>query len=68
VICTDAVPFAAIVMTALHPVAAEYATRLLHLEPMRAWYADALAEKFRDIPHESEIGAMGTVFQDLRSR
>lgn len=52
---------------ALRPVAAGYATRLLQLEPMRAWYADALAEKFRDIPHEAEIGAVGTMLQDLRS-
>jgi glutathione S-transferase len=47
---------------------AAYAERLLGLSSMRAWYADALAEKFRDDPHESEILEMSTVIEDFRAR
>ncbi|HTV98539.1 MAG TPA: glutathione S-transferase family protein [Steroidobacteraceae bacterium] len=48
--------------------AAHYAARLLELPSMRAWYADALAETFRDEPHEAEILAAGTLLEDLRRR
>jgi glutathione S-transferase len=53
---------------ALDSAAAAYAQRLLGLASLRDWYADALREKFRDEPHEQEIGQMGTVLQDLRAR
>src|SRR5690606_8972966 len=43
-----------------------YARRLLALEPMRQWYAQALAEDFRDPPHDAEIAMYGEVFEDLR--
>ena len=36
-----------------------YVEKLLGLRPMRAWYADALQEKFRDVPHEEEIALIG---------
>jgi len=52
----------------LEQVAAEYAKRLSDLASMRAWYADALREKFRDEPHEDEIRQMGTILEDLRAR
>jgi len=46
--------------------AAEYARHLLDLQSMQDWYAGALAETFRDAPHEAEIARMGEVVEDLR--
>ncbi|APV50234.1 glutathione S-transferase [Betaproteobacteria bacterium GR16-43] len=46
--------------------AADYVKRLLSLEGMKAWYAAALKEPWRDLPHEEEIVSMATVTQDLR--
>ena len=45
-----------------------YAQRLLDLPAMRAWYADALREKWRDEPHDSEVDQFGAVLEDLRAR
>jgi glutathione S-transferase len=45
-----------------------YVERLLALPAMRSWYADALAETFRDEPHELEIAAVTTMVEDLRRR
>jgi glutathione S-transferase len=53
---------------ALDTTAAGYAQRLLGLQSMRDWYADALKERFRDPPHEDEMAQMGTVTEDLRAR
>lgn len=50
----------------LDPIAAEYGVRLLGLRTMKDWYADALKEKFRDLPHEEEMLRLGTVLEDLR--
>jgi glutathione S-transferase len=50
----------------LDPVSQAYVTRLLNLDAMRSWYADALREPWRDLPHEAEIAQSGTVVQDLR--
>ncbi len=47
---------------------AAYAARLLELAPMRQWYAEGLAETWRDEPHELEILAMGTLTADLRRK
>jgi len=52
----------------LERAAADYAMGLLGLASMRAWYADALREQFRNEPHEEEIRQMGTVLEDLRAR
>ncbi len=46
--------------------AAGYARRLLALKGMKEWYAAALQEPWRDLPHEEEILAIGRVTQDLR--
>ncbi|MBP6382576.1 MAG: glutathione S-transferase [Pseudomonadales bacterium] len=46
--------------------AAAYAARLLALPAMREWYAAALAEPWRDEPHEADVLAAGTLLQDLR--
>lgn len=48
------------------PAALAYAKRMLELPSMREWYAGALREKFRDLPHEEEIRKVGTVLEDLR--
>ena len=53
---------------ALDSAAAHYAVRLLGLDSMQVWYADALREPFRDEAHETEILQMGSVLQDLRAR
>jgi glutathione S-transferase len=45
-----------------------YVSRLLQLESMRDWYAAALAETTRDLPHEAEIREAGMVTEDLRGR
>ena len=52
----------------LGAAAAAYVGRLLSLPSMRAWYAAAIEEKFRDVPHEAEIAQMTTVTADVRAR
>jgi len=49
------------------PAAAAYAARLLGLASMRRWYAEALAETWRDPPHEADLARAGTVLEDLRA-
>lgn len=49
------------------PEAAAYAARLLDVPAMREWYAGALAETFRDPPHEAALLATCTVLEDLRA-
>jgi len=44
-----------------------YATRLLALPSMQAWYAAALAEPWREISHEEDSKRMGVWLQDLRT-
>jgi glutathione S-transferase len=44
-----------------------YAERLLALEPMRHWYADALVEPWRDPAHEAALAQVGTLLKDLRT-
>ncbi len=46
--------------------AASYAKRLLALGGMKAWYAAALKEPWRDEPHEEEAKRIGTWTEDLR--
>jgi|SRR5579883_203004 len=53
---------------ALEPPARAYVERLLALPAMREWYESALAERFRDEPHDREILARGTLLEDLRRR
>jgi len=48
--------------------AAAYSDRLLASESLRAWYVDALKEKFRDAPHETETLQMGQLVADYRER
>jgi glutathione S-transferase len=52
----------------LDAVSSAYAARLLGLPSMREWYASALAEKWRDHPHEIEVTHLGTVLEDLRNK
>jgi glutathione S-transferase len=51
----------------LGPAAAAYVQRLLKVPAMRQWYAAALAESFRDAPHEAEMLEIATVIEDLRA-
>jgi glutathione S-transferase len=51
----------------LSPEAAAYAERLLEVPAMRQWYAAALAESFRDAPHEADMLEAATVIEDLRA-
>lgn len=44
-----------------------YAQRLLDLEPMRAWYEDALKETWRELAHDAEIESTGEIVEDLRA-
>jgi len=46
----------------------DYASRLLALPPMQAWYAAALKETWREQAHEAEARDVGTVLQDLRAK
>jgi glutathione S-transferase len=41
--------------------------RLLEVPAMRHWYAAALAENFRDAPHEAMMLEIATVIEDLRA-
>jgi hypothetical protein len=34
---------------------------------LREWYADALKETLRDLPHEADISQVGQVTEDLRA-
>jgi glutathione S-transferase len=52
---------------ALDPVSSAYVAQLLGLGGMRAWYAEALKETFRDEPHEQEIATLGEVVEDFRA-
>jgi glutathione S-transferase len=52
---------------ALKEPARAYVSRLLGLAGMQQWYADALAETWRDRPHEDEVLAAGTMLEDLRA-
>lgn len=53
---------------ALELPAAEYGARLLGRDSMREWYAAALAETFRDLPHEEEMHRAGELLEDLRAK
>lgn len=46
----------------------DYLATMLATAAMREWYAAALAETWRDKPHEDEVEASGTITQDLRAR
>ncbi len=54
-------------LTVPDPAAADYAARLLDLPAMRDWYDAAVAETFRDPPHDVELAANCTVTEDLRA-
>jgi glutathione S-transferase len=50
----------------LSEASAAYAERLRALEPMRAWYAAAVAEPWREARHEDAALAAGRLVEDLR--
>lgn len=50
----------------LSPAAQGYVDRLLELPAMQSWYRQALAEPWRDEPHEADARSKGEWLQDLR--
>jgi glutathione S-transferase len=44
-----------------------YTDRLLALPAMQQWYAEALAEIWRDEPHDAEIPLVGVITEDMRA-
>lgn len=44
-----------------------YVDRLLALPAMREWESAALAEDFRDLPHDADCAAAGTITEDRRA-
>lgn len=46
----------------------DYIATMLEQPAMREWYDAALAETWRDPPHEDEVAASGTITLDLRTR
>jgi glutathione S-transferase len=48
--------------------AADYASRLLALPAMKRWYEAALAEPWRDPPHEEELAQAARITRDLRTK
>ncbi|RMH94806.1 glutathione S-transferase family protein [Lysobacter pythonis] len=51
----------------LGETATAYARRLLDLPGMRRWYADALAEDFREDAHETWVASAGEILADHRA-
>ena len=51
----------------LGELATAYVRRVLELPAMQQWYADALAERWRDTAHDVEIEAAGECVADLRA-
>jgi glutathione S-transferase len=52
---------------ALDDVSSAYVQRLLALPSLRSWYAEALAERWREPSHEAEAEIAGTWLEDLRA-
>ncbi len=52
----------------LDPASQAYVARLLALPGMRDWYAQGLAEAWRDPSHEEESAQNGQVVEDLRAQ
>ncbi|PWK75621.1 glutathione S-transferase family protein [Aminobacter sp. AP02] len=46
----------------------DYVALMLEQPAMREWYDAALAETWRDQPHEDEVLAVGTITLDMRAR
>ena len=51
----------------LPKASADYVARLLALPAMKKWYEAALAEPWRDQPHEDEIAGSGRIVHDYRA-
>ncbi len=52
----------------LEPAASAYLQRLRELPSMRSWYADGIAETWRDEDHDVEARVTGTWLEDLRAK
>ena len=51
----------------LGDAARAYCEHMLALPAMQEWYRDALAERFRDVPHEAELAHLGRLVADHRA-
>ena len=51
----------------LSSTSASYVEHMLSVPAMREWEAAALAEDFRDAPHDAMLGSFGTITADLRA-
>jgi glutathione S-transferase len=52
---------------ALGAIAQGFAARMQALPSMREWYRTALAETWRDLPHEADLSRVGEIVSDLRA-
>jgi len=50
----------------LSPACDDYVTRMLALPGMQTWYANALAETWRDESHEEDVPRAGVIVEDFR--
>ena len=48
------------------PLGREWVVRMLELPAMREWERSALAEPYREVGHEEELAAAGSIIEDLR--
>ena len=52
---------------ALSEAGRAYVEHMLTLPALKAWYAQAIAETWRDAPHEADLLRVGRVMQDFRA-
>ena len=50
------------------PLGREWVQRMLDLPAMREWERQALAEPYREVGHEEELAAAGSVIEDRRAK
>jgi len=52
---------------ALNDTSRSYVEHMLALPALQAWYAQAVAETWRDAPHEADMLRVGRVLMDIRA-
>ena len=52
----------------IEPLGREWVERMLDLPAMREWEQSALADSYREMGHEIELGRAGTITEDFRAR
>ncbi|WP_163931235.1 glutathione S-transferase family protein [Paraferrimonas sp. SM1919] len=51
----------------LSPILKAYSDKIESLVSWQTWYQQAIAETFRDDPHEAELATLGTIIEDRRA-